>query len=75
MRKTRPQLETELIKAKEELRRTEDTLFAVADRNKIAGYYIQVLRVMFDKIGGHIQAIDFDRLSDILERDRYPEGF
>ena len=45
------------------------------DRNKIVAYYLQVLRVMQDKINCRLRTEDFDRMLDVLGQDRYPEGF
>lgn len=75
MRKTRPQLASEVLQLKEELKRTENALFECADREKIAALYLQTVRVMFDRIGGHIQSVDLDRLLDTLGYGRFPEGF
>ena len=82
MRKTKKQLETEIKELKQDLKdaRTQnDALYEKYDnkseRNKIAELYLQTLRVMFNRIGGHFIDADFNRLLDVLEQDRFPEGF
>lgn len=75
MIKTKKQLEQELKAITESKERIEDKLVITSQRNKIAALYLQTLRVMFDDIGGYLNTTDFDRLLDVLEQDRYPEGF
>lgn len=82
MRKTKKQLEAQIKELHQELdneiRMRKETYLKYedeADRMKIVGYYIQTLRVMQDKIHCRLTDEDFDRILDVLEQDRYPEGF
>ena len=75
MRKTKKQLEQELKAITENKEHIQDKLEIVLQRNKIAALYLQTLRVMFNDIGGHLIDADFNRLLDVLEQDRFPEGF
>lgn len=82
MSKTKKQLEAQIKELHQELdneirMRKENYLKYEdgADRMKIVGYYIQTLRVMQNKIHCRLIAEDFDRILDVLEQDRYPEGF
>lgn len=47
----------------------------ISDRNALAARYLQVLRATINTIGGEIKPVDFDRVLDILQQDRYLEGF
>ena len=73
--KTIKELEQELKAVIENKEHIQDKLEIALQRNKIAALYLQTLRVMFDNIGGKVIDVDFNRLLDILEQDRFPEGF
>lgn len=73
--KTIKELEQELKAVIENKEHIQDELEIALQRNKIAALYLQTLRVMFDNIGGTVIDVDFNRLLDILEQDRFPEGF
>lgn len=75
MNKTKKQLEQELKAITENKEHIQDKLEIALQRNKIAALYLQTLRVMFNDIGGHLIDADFNRLLDVLEQDRFPEGF
>jgi hypothetical protein len=65
------ELDNEIRMRKENYRKYDDK----ADRMRIIGYYIQTLRVMQDKIHCRLIGEDFDRILDVLEQDRYLDGF
>lgn len=73
--KTKKQLEQQLKAIIENKERIQDQLENAEERNKIAALYLQTLRVMFNRIGGMVIDTDFNRLLDVLEHDRFPEGF
>lgn len=75
MSKTKKQLEQQLKAIIENKEHIQDQLEIALQRNKIAALYLQTLRVMFNDIGGTLVDTDFNRLLDILEQDRFPEGF
>lgn len=75
MSKTKKQLEQQLKAIIENKEHIQDQLEIALQRNKIASLYLQTLRVMFNDIGGTLVDTDFNRLLDVLEQDRFPEGF
>lgn len=76
---TKKELEKEVHQAEQEKRLYMGQVNKLYDRMKLAGLYIQCLRLIpdyTDKAGiSNPSQIDYDRLLNILEMNDYPEGF
>lgn len=73
---TKKDLENELHKLDEKMGEVQCENAVLRDRMKLAGLYIQVLRLLpcfSDKCD--IDSVDYDRILSVLEMDDYPEGF
>lgn len=76
---TKKELEQEIHQAEQEKRLYMGKVNKLYDRMKLAGLYIQCLRLMpsyTDKVGiSNPSQKDYDRILNILEMNDYPEGF
>lgn len=76
---TKKELEKEVHQAEQEKRLYMGTVNKLYDRMKLAGLYIQCLRLMPNYINRNgfsvPNQIDYDRILAILEMDSFPEGF
>ena len=77
---TKKELEQELHKVRQEKLEVMGKYANTLDRKKLAGHYLQCLRLLPQYTGGSfgltvLNECDYDRILAILEVDSFPEGF
>lgn len=79
MNKTKKELEKELSQLQQEKLYLEKNYDNALDRKKLAGLYLQVIRLLpkytDNKEGNFLTGTDYNRLTRVLEVDDFPEGF
>ena len=79
MNKTKKELEKELSQLQQEKISLEKRYDDALDRKKLAGLYLQVIRLLPEytdnREGNFLTGTDYTRLTRVLEVDDFPEGF
>ena len=68
------ELQKQLKELEEKCKKLEKNYDEAEDRKALAGKYLQAIRGIADYTGANITSIDFDRVLDVLEQDRYFDG-